>query len=275
MTRSVAVVGAGEIVRAAHIPAYTRLGLEIRGIFDRDSARAAEITKKAGIPAFHSLDALLNDDETLVVDVAVPPQEQPSILYQVFAAHKHALAQKPLATTLDEARNLVAAAEQAGVRLAVNQQMRWEPVISTSYRLLSAGQLGRARRASFALKRPMVVESLPKWVASTPRLQMLLNTIHFLDSARFLFGEPMIVSARTWKRSDFHTAGETGAALEVTFSGEFVVSILDDLVSPGDALVSDFQLVGNDAIVDASFGMWVDSTGRARRDSNHTAHGRG
>jgi predicted dehydrogenase len=44
----------------------------------------------------------------------------------------------------------------------------------------------------------------------------------------------------------------------MTFAGEFGVSILDDLVSPGDALVSDFQLVGTDAIMDASFGMWVD-----------------
>ena len=258
MRRCVALVGAGEIVRAAHIPAYTQLGLEIRGIWDLDPRRGGEIARSVGVPAFGSLEALLDDDETVVVDVAVPPQEQHSVLYRVFAAGKHALVQKPLAPTLDEANNLVDAAREAGVLLAVNQQMRWEPAISTCYRLLTEGRLGRVRRASFTLKRPMIAESLPYWVASAPRLTMLLNSIHFIDSSRFLFGEPMVVSARTWKRPDFAVIGETGAELEVTFASEVSVSILDELVSPRDPLVSVFQLVGSDAIVDASFGLWVD-----------------
>ncbi|MSO96247.1 MAG: Gfo/Idh/MocA family oxidoreductase [Thermoleophilia bacterium] len=256
--RSVALVGAGEIVRAAHLPSYIQLGLEIRGIWDLNPERGEELARSVGVPALDSLEALLDDVDTLVVDVAVPPEEQPAILYQVFAAGKHALAQKPLAPTLDEATNLVDAAREAGVLLAVNQQMRWEPAIVTCYRLLTAGRLGRVKGATFTLKRPMIGASLPSWVASAPRLTVLLNSIHFIDSCRFLFGEPLALSCHTWKHEGFGVVGETGAELKITFADDISVSIVDELVSPRDPLVATFQLLASNAIVDASLGLWVD-----------------
>src|SRR5258708_29336900 len=44
------VIGAGGIVRAAHLPAYEKAGFPVIGLMDQQSARAAELASQRGIP---------------------------------------------------------------------------------------------------------------------------------------------------------------------------------------------------------------------------------
>src|SRR5258707_13656355 len=67
----------------------------------------------------------------------------PPIARAAMAAGKHLLCQKPLAWTIEEATALVDEAARAGVKLAVNQQMRWDPMVRETRRLMQAGTLGQ------------------------------------------------------------------------------------------------------------------------------------
>jgi len=69
-----AIVGAGEIVDLAHLPAYTEHGLNIVGITDINRERAEEVAERHGIPkVYDSAEDIAADDDIAVVDIAVFP----------------------------------------------------------------------------------------------------------------------------------------------------------------------------------------------------------
>ena len=121
----IGIVGAGAIVNAAHLPAYRKAGFNVLGITDLDGNRARQVARTFEIPTvYENIESLLDDSTVQIVDIAVPPWNQRNLAHQVMAAGKHLLCQKPLSNIYCEAVDIVDSAEEAGVRLAVNQQMR-------------------------------------------------------------------------------------------------------------------------------------------------------
>jgi predicted dehydrogenase len=197
---TVGIVGAGSIVRHAHLPAYESLGLRVKSIWDVDVERAHDLAStRPGLAVVEHLEGLLNDPAIDIIDIAIPPDQQVVVARAAADAGKHIMCQKPLARTLGEARELVEHAERAGVLMAVNQQMRWEPLISATEEALTSGVLGR----------PTAVLSILNWngdwragdwTVREPRGFALFNTVHFLDTLRYLFGEPVRLTGQV--RSD-------------------------------------------------------------------------
>ncbi len=107
----IGIVGAGFIVRDCHLVAYADAGFKVVGITSRTEATAREVAELRGVPkVFDSLEAMLDDPEVTVVDVAVPPLEQPGVIRRILAHPRRVkgiLAQKPLAMTPEEGRSLV------------------------------------------------------------------------------------------------------------------------------------------------------------------------
>ena len=104
----IGVVGAGFIVRDCHLVAYAQAGFPVVGITSRTHDRAREVADARGIPrVFPSLEAMLEEPAVEIVDIAVPPAEQPAVIRRVLAGGgkvRGILAQKPLALALSEAR---------------------------------------------------------------------------------------------------------------------------------------------------------------------------
>ncbi|UUZ96447.1 Gfo/Idh/MocA family oxidoreductase [Paenibacillus sp. P25] len=79
-TRGIGIVGAGEIVTSAHLPAYRMAGFRVIGIYDKDPAKAeAAVRENPSARAFPSLEALLEHPDVQIVDIAVPARFQPEI----------------------------------------------------------------------------------------------------------------------------------------------------------------------------------------------------
>ena len=104
----IGVVGAGFIVRDCHLVAYAEAGFPVVGITSRTEDRAREVAEARGVPhVFPSLEAMLEEPAIEIIDIAVPPAEQPAVIRRVLAGGKKVrgiLAQKPLALNLSEAR---------------------------------------------------------------------------------------------------------------------------------------------------------------------------
>src|SRR3954462_12207175 len=82
----IGVVGAGFIVRDCHLVAYAEAGFRVVGITSRTAERAGEVAALRGIArVFDSVDRMLDDPEVEIVDVAVPPAEQPGVIRKVLA----------------------------------------------------------------------------------------------------------------------------------------------------------------------------------------------
>ncbi len=201
----IGVIGAGFIMRDCHLVAYRNAGFNVVAIACDVPPQAAEVAQARGIPKVHQTVAELLADETIeVLDIAVPPQYQLAIVREA-VKQKHIkgiLAQKPLATNYREAVEVVRAAQEAGITLAVNQNMRYDQSMRALKTVLSRGYLGEPVLATIEMR---AIPHWQKWIAEIGRVTLLNMSIHHLDTFRFLFGDPesVYVSARTDPRTKF------------------------------------------------------------------------
>ena len=124
----IGLVGCGGIARNAHLPAYKQFGYRVVHACD-----IAEDNLQAAIEEFDiprgttDLDELLADPEVEIVDLAVHANQRRPLVERIAEAGKPIFSQKPFAMDWQEAGEMVAICEEAGVTLMINQQARWAP----------------------------------------------------------------------------------------------------------------------------------------------------
>jgi predicted dehydrogenase len=194
----IGVVGAGFIASDCHLVAYRDAGFRVAGITSRSLDRAREVATLRGVPnVYPSLEAMLDSPEINVLDVAVPPLEQPGVIRRILdhpRRVKGILAQKPLAMTPAEGRALVEACAAAGVALQVNQNMRYDQSVRACKTLLDRGALGTPVLATIELR---AIPHWMPWAKGGRSLSTYIMSIHHLDTLRYWLGDPIRVLAST------------------------------------------------------------------------------
>ena len=223
------MIGAGGIVRESHLPAYQAAGWDVVRIASAGGVSAADAAERFGIPR-HSANwrDVIEDEGVEVVDISLPPHLQREVAEAAFAAGKHVMVQKPMATTLEDARAIVTAGQESGRKLAVNQNGRWDPAIRACRRLVELGVFGHLVTASFELRTRQPWQEFWKDAAHYPRLMMLGMSIHHLDQFRYLFGEPEEVTAVTATYPGQPWAGESIAFYSLKYASGLVAFGMDD-----------------------------------------------
>ena len=189
--RPVFVLGAGAIVRDAHLPAYRLAGIPVAGLFDLDRGRAESLAATMpGATAFADRDDLLAAarDAGGIVDVALPPGALDETLRAV-PEGSFVLVQKPFGSTLTEATSLLEVGKRRRIRGAVNFQLRHAPAIVALRELLRSGAIGEPIDLEIRVVCRMPWATWP-FLLDRPRMEILVHSIHYLDLARALFGEP-------------------------------------------------------------------------------------
>jgi predicted dehydrogenase len=118
------------------------------GVCDVVKARADETAKKFGVTAYYSLSEMLDAQPDLdIVDVATGGNENGSWHYEpameAITAHKHVLVEKPLSNDVLEAREMVAAAQDADVYLGCNLNHYFTPPAERARKYMDEGQIGQ------------------------------------------------------------------------------------------------------------------------------------
>ncbi len=187
----VGIVGAGWIVRECHLPAYRAAGIRVVGIASRRKERAQALAARFGIERVNdSWQELLAETEVEILDIAYPPDKQPEVIQAALRHRGHIkgiLAQKPLAPDLETARTLVIAAEEAGVTLAVNQNMRYDRSIRAAKALVDDGRFGTLLFAQINMHAPV---TWMEYARDYRRKAIVIMSVHHLDTFRYLFGDP-------------------------------------------------------------------------------------
>jgi predicted dehydrogenase len=224
--------GAEFIMRDCHLVAYRQAGFNPVAIASRTFSHAAEAADRHGIPRVHqTLDALLADEDVEILDVAVPPTAQPDLIRRAVEVGKGRLrgilAQKPLALSVAEGRELVVRCAAAGVALGVNQNMRYDQSVRAMRQLLAAGWLGEPVFASIDMR---AVPHWMPWAEGLPSLSTFVMSIHHLDTFRYWLGTPdrVLASTRPDPRTKFpHADGINLYILE--YEGGARASAWDDV----------------------------------------------
>jgi predicted dehydrogenase len=134
--------------KAVVAPARLVPEVELAAVAARSLDRARESAADWGVPvAYGSYEELLADDSIDAVYIATPAALHEKWTLAALAAGKHVLCEKPLASNATEAREMVAAGDEAGLILMEAFHWRYHPYLDQIRSLVDSGVIGEARRA--------------------------------------------------------------------------------------------------------------------------------
>lgn len=204
-----AIIGAGSMA-GEHAKHFGRLpGVEVVAVCDRDGDRARAFAERHGIAAaYGDLDAMLARDDILAVSNATPDGVHKATSLAAIAAGKHILCEKPLATNAADAREMAAAAREAGVINMINLSYRDAPAIQHARELVASGALGRVMHVDASYRQSWLVShAWGRWDQDSQWLWRLSEGhgskgvlgdvgVHILDFASFPVGDITAVNCR-------------------------------------------------------------------------------
>lgn len=144
MTVGWGIVSTGRHPDIKVVPAIKQVkDAKVIAAYSRDIKRAEAFAEKHDIPrAYGSIEALVNDPEIEAVFISSPNALHAQHTLKAAATGKHVLVEKPMATTLDEALDMVRVSKQNGIKLGVGFHLRHHPGHRSARELIQKGILG-------------------------------------------------------------------------------------------------------------------------------------
>lgn len=247
-------------------------GSELIAVYSRDRDRAESFAQKHGAPAaYDSLTDLLGDSRVDAVFIASPNALHAEQTRQAAGAGKHVLTEKPMATTVEDAVDMVKTCRDSGVKLGVGFNLRQHPGHILARRLIGQGALGRATLAQgqwgFGVRgqgAPPPRSGLRQWW-DQPNLignasTMMGTGVHVVDLLRFMLGQEVIEVAAITDGQTEERPLEQLAAMSLRFSGGTIGTVCCGRVLPDSR--NDFTIYGTDGRISGTFTLWEARQGR-------------
>ena len=243
----VGMVGAGGITRA-HLPAYLERPdrVQLNAVCDLVEPLAQELAGKAGIDAsaiYLDMDKMLREADIDAVDICTTHNAHAPLAIAAAEAGKHVICEKPMAISVQECRDMIAAADKAGVTLMVAQHLRYAPEAQAAKRLLDEGKLGMIEAVRTELfgggmrGRRRRRRQGERWMQDARRSgggMMMSEQVHHIDLLRYYAGNVKRVSG-VCKSLQEHMVN--GAEDLVSATLEFESGAVGEVWAKGNAIV--------------------------------------
>lgn len=202
-----AVVGLGHIAEHAVLPAFahsrkTRLVALVSG----NERKASQLAQRFRAPDYYTYDDFalcLSHPQVDAVYLATPNARHTEFSERAARAGKHVLCEKPLASTVEDARRIVEACRAADVRLMVAYRKYFDPASLALKKMVARGKLGRLRliHSAFTIMLPSG-RNLPAWHLNRKLAgggSLLDLGVYSVNTVRWLIGrEPTEAAAYAW-----------------------------------------------------------------------------
>lgn len=140
----VGVIGCGNIAIHRHLPGYQQNNdVKISAVSDMNFERAKEIAEVYGARAYSNYKELLTDKDIDAVSICTPNAMHASYSIEAMSEGKHVLCEKPMATTLDEAKEMVEVSQRTGKKLMIAHNQRFIPSHQKAKQLIESGAIGK------------------------------------------------------------------------------------------------------------------------------------
>lgn len=141
---NVGVIGCGSIAKYRHLPEYAlNEHVNIAAVCDINEDRAKEIAKQYHAKCYTNYEELLADQEIAAVSVCTPNYLHAPVSIAALKAGKHVLCEKPMATTKQEAEDMIEAAKLSGKKLMIAHNQRFVPSHRKAKEIIESGQIGK------------------------------------------------------------------------------------------------------------------------------------
>jgi len=138
-----AVIGVGAM-GGHHARVYNELeGVELIAVADPDAKKAETVGRRFKVRTYADYREMLDQERPDLVSAAVPTRLHHSVAMEAIRRGIHVLVEKPIASTVVEAQEMIRQAQEAGVRLAVGHIERFNPAVIELKKRLDQGELGQ------------------------------------------------------------------------------------------------------------------------------------
>jgi predicted dehydrogenase len=245
-----AVVGLGHFAQAAVLPAFAhaRKSCQLVALFSDDARKRRRLGKRyraAATLPYEEYDAYLASGAVDAVYIVLPNHLHRDFTVRAARAGVHVLCEKPMAPTEEDCREMIAACQEAQVKLMIAYRLHFEEANLTAVDLARKGKLGELRYFSSVFSLPVKagnVRTLPTEEGGGPLYDI---GIYCINAARYLFREePTEVVALAATRPGDERFARTEEQLGVTlrFPGERLATFT---CSFGGADSGWYELVGS------------------------------
>jgi predicted dehydrogenase len=177
-------------------------GVELTAMAGTHRPAAQAAAARFGIECIGEAEDLLQRDDVDLVYIATPPFLHHPQALAALSAGKHVVVEKPLATTVAQADELIAAAERAGRLIVANLMQRYNPLYDAVHRVISSGALGAPLRGW--LENYASDENLPPehwfWDRAKSGGIFVEHGVHFFDLFSGWLGPGRVEAARVGVR---------------------------------------------------------------------------
>jgi predicted dehydrogenase len=245
-TLKIGIVGAG-LWGANHARVFKILPqTEVVAVCDASKERAEAMGSETGAASIYtSYEALIADPAVEAISIATPDFTHTPIILAALAAGKHVLSEKPLATTLQEAEAIAAAAASSTGKLMVDFHNRVNPAIVQLRDAIASGEIGRPVHGYARLSNTTFVPlTMLSWASKSSALWFLGS--HVIDVLRFVLADEVkrvfsvsrrgVLSGRGVETADVHLS-----TLEFS-KGTAIVMENSWILSPDNPMTYDFKL---------------------------------
>ena len=222
--RPIVIIGAGGVVRTAHLPVYQRLEFPVAGLYDINPDASRDTARRFGVSTVFASLAGAAGSADAVFDVAVPGDQIAGVL-KALPRGAPVLIQKPMGEDLAAARSIVGICRERGLVAAMNFQLRFSPNVLALRDLLAGRELGEIVdiEVRLVVKQPW---HLWKFLGHARRLEILYHSIHYLDTIRALVGEPRGVYCRAVAHPSMPEFQDTRSTIILDYGNALRCSLL-------------------------------------------------
>ncbi|MCT2342973.1 Gfo/Idh/MocA family protein [Bacillales bacterium AN1005] len=199
-TLKIGVIGCGSIAQHRHLLEYSwNKAVEIVAVCDINEERALEIGKEYSAKAYTDYKELLADKDIDAVSVCTPNYLHAPISIDALNAGKHVLCEKPMATSSEEAEQMIEAAEKNGKKLMIGHNQRFVKSHQKARELIQSGEVGKiySFRSAFGHGGPeqWSVDGKESWFFQKEKAfigAMGDLGVHKTDLLRYVLGEDFV-----------------------------------------------------------------------------------
>ncbi len=193
----IVILGAGGIVRDAHLPAYRKAGFPVVGIANRTATRAQALAEEFGIErVFTSVSEAVDwAPRNAIFDLALMPEQYLETL-SALPDGAGVLIQKPLGQNLVAGKKIRDICNKKHLVAAVNTQLRFAPYVTEARRMIAAQTIGEIIDLEIRVSVETPWHMFPN-VLGLDRLEINMHSVHYIDLVRSFLGDPTGVGAVT------------------------------------------------------------------------------
>jgi len=220
----IAVIGCG-FWSHFQIPAWHEVeGVRCVAVCDLDAQRCRAVAAHFNIPeSYNDPKKLLDTVRPDAIDIVTWPRTHQELVELVSSYKVPVICQKPMATDLPTAEDMVRICSDRSVPFFVHENWRWQQPIRELKRVIESGAIGQPFRARMGFNSNFPVFENQPSLRELPELILADLGVHLLDAARFLFGEAVRLTCQTHQVNP-GIAGEDVATVLLAMENGMTVS---------------------------------------------------